>query len=398
MVTCRELLQLDIFRQIQLVAGQRGLDNVVTWPYPKHTKVISPWVQGGEFVMVSGYEQDVDEAELLGLLNEAVSSSLSGLLIEGGVNFRQLPPAVIRRAEEAGIPLFFAPRVISFLDLSREISSLILERQLAVKYTASLLDKIIAAEGQGKHELLLLFQSFGILTDGAYQVVLFTLREGAGGADLNQLKRLQVLCVRCLEQSGCKAISRASLNSVAYLIYDARLDGLDRLRGQLERLVGQESLQGITVSASGRLVDIGDIAQGFHQALYTAMLMGGGVLDGPVQRFDELGSYQLIFCVKDRAALLRFRDRYLRPLHEADQERASQLMETLRCYLDHSGNLLRTAQTLYIHRNTLQYRLDRIRQITGQDLTVTAVRQDYLNALMIMDIYPFRPDIGETGR
>lgn len=402
MLTCRELLQLDIFKQIQLVAGRQGLDNVVTWPYPKHTKVIAPWVQGGEFVMISGYEQDVDEGELLSLLDEAVSSALSGMLVEGGVNFKRLPDQVIERAEAVGMPLFFAPRVISFLDLCKDISSLILERQMAVKYTESLLDKIIAADGQGRQELLLLFQSFGVPTDALYQIVLFTLHEDSQQEvrdDFGDLKRLQTACVRRLEQEGCKAIARASLNSVAYLAYAPSALALDELRGHLERVEVRRgdgsAAPRISIAVSGRLEDISDIAQGFHQALFTAMLMGSGVLGGSIQRFDELSSYQLLFYVKDRTALRRFRDRHLRTLYEADQERSSQLLKTLRCYLSNGGNLLRTAQTLFIHRNTLQYRLDRIGQITGQDLNQTSVRQDFLNACLILDLDPFHPSAEE---
>lgn len=53
MLTCRGLFQLDSFKEISLVAGRAGLDNEISWPYPKHTKVVSPWVRGGEFILVA---------------------------------------------------------------------------------------------------------------------------------------------------------------------------------------------------------------------------------------------------------------------------------------------------------------------------------------------------------
>lgn len=49
------------------------------------------------------------------------------------MNFKSLSSLVIQKAEEYQIPLFFTPTVVSFLDLSREISTLILEDQQSEK-------------------------------------------------------------------------------------------------------------------------------------------------------------------------------------------------------------------------------------------------------------------------
>lgn len=45
------------------------------------------------------------------------------------------------------------------------------------------------------------------------------------------------------------------------------------------------------------------------------------------------------------------------------------LLETLKTYINQNGNPTDTAQELIIHRNTLYYRLDRIKQLTGKDPT-----------------------------
>lgn len=146
MITCRDLLSLDSFRRIPLAAGASGLDRTISWPYSKHTKTITPWVQGGEFILVSGYELGVDQTELLSLLEEAAASGLSGILVEGGMNFKSLSSLVIQKAEEYQIPLFFTPTVVSFLDLSREISTLILEDQQSEKARSERFKQLLFSE------------------------------------------------------------------------------------------------------------------------------------------------------------------------------------------------------------------------------------------------------------
>ena len=83
MVTCRQLMELDIFHNVKLKAGRKGLDRAVSWVYAKHTKTITEWVHGREFILVSGYEYGIDEAELLKLIEEAAQNNLSGILVEG---------------------------------------------------------------------------------------------------------------------------------------------------------------------------------------------------------------------------------------------------------------------------------------------------------------------------
>ncbi|HEY2191530.1 MAG TPA: helix-turn-helix domain-containing protein, partial [Actinomycetospora sp.] len=52
-----------------------------------------------------------------------------------------------------------------------------------------------------------------------------------------------------------------------------------------------------------------------------------------------------------------------------DRERHADLVRTLGAYLDHGGNYDDTAAALHIHRSTLRYRLQRIRELSGHDLT-----------------------------
>lgn len=55
-------------------------------------------------------------------------------------------------------------------------------------------------------------------------------------------------------------------------------------------------------------------------------------------------------------------------LKEYDQENNTELYETLRCYLNHERNAVQTAGTLYIHRSTLFYRLNRIKSLMDIDM------------------------------
>ncbi len=58
----------------------------------------------------------------------------------------------------------------------------------------------------------------------------------------------------------------------------------------------------------------------------------------------------------------------LKSLQEHDDAHYGDLVKTLAAYLRHGGNSTQTADALFMHRNSLRYRLARIRAITGLDL------------------------------
>jgi purine catabolism regulator len=55
----------------------------------------------------------------------------------------------------------------------------------------------------------------------------------------------------------------------------------------------------------------------------------------------------------------------LEPLRQYDREHHGDLIRTLSAYLRHGGNSAQTANALFIHRNSLRYRLSRIQALTS---------------------------------
>jgi PucR family transcriptional regulator, purine catabolism regulatory protein len=87
----------------------------------------------------------------------------------------------------------------------------------------------------------------------------------------------------------------------------------------------------------------------------------------PLLFFDELGVFQLLFNMKDQHVLLSFVHNYLGPLIEHDRSKGSELLHTLKVYLDHDGSKQIAAQHLFIVRQSLYYRLDKISELLGED-------------------------------
>ncbi|GGE27552.1 CdaR family transcriptional regulator [Pullulanibacillus camelliae] len=92
--------------------------------------------------------------------------------------------------------------------------------------------------------------------------------------------------------------------------------------------------------------------------------------------YKDLGVFRLLDFIDDQEALREFYDETVGLLKAYDSDNQLDLLHTLISYLHYNSNLKMTADALFIHVNTLKYRLKRIHAITGYDIHQT---EDLLN-------------------
>ena len=138
----------------------------------------------------------------------------------------------------------------------------------------------------------------------------------------------------------------------------------------LRSVVSSESPGGrCRIGIGGRCNGLEDYRLSYESAQNALRLQESTGGTDRVTVFEELGIYQILSEVPDLARVDRFVRRWLGRLLDYDAQNGSQLVATISAYLECGGNYRLTAETLFVHRNTLKYRLGRIREISGLDLT-----------------------------
>lgn len=105
--------------------------------------------------------------------------------------------------------------------------------------------------------------------------------------------------------------------------------------------------------------------------------------------FNSLGVYRLLGQLDGIPAVHTFTEQVIGPLVAYDQRHRSTLVNTIAAYFSHHGNVSQTAESLFIHRNTLLYRLERIQELTGHDLDQSDMR---LALHLALKLWQLRPD------
>jgi sugar diacid utilization regulator len=147
-----------------------------------------------------------------------------------------------------------------------------------------------------------------------------------------------------------------------------------------------------------------DDPRDLHRAGNEALL-AVNVVEGDVERaelaFDETGTYQLLLpYMKDPAELKRFYAETVRPLVSYDEQYETDLLGTLATFLDCDANVNATAARLITHRHTVRYRFERVRELTGLDVSSTDGREKLslgLKAMRVLGIAAPRGPASEPG-
>lgn len=123
-----------------------------------------------------------------------------------------------------------------------------------------------------------------------------------------------------------------------------------------------------------------------HREAAQAMALERKLRHHRPQYFGDLGIYRLLLQLEGSPELLSFSTEILGNLIEYDHAQGTNLVETLSAYFQHNANLAQTAQALYVHRNTLLYRLQRASEIGKFDLDKAETRLAIQLALRAYEI------------
>jgi purine catabolism regulator len=168
-------------------------------------------------------------------------------------------------------------------------------------------------------------------------------------------------------------------------VIDARAGDPVGVAGTLRSALAES--QGEVRAAASRPMSVGSMRRAFHEArcaLEATSLADG---DAPeVASHQDLGAFTLLLSLQDEDALRLYSEGLLEPIERTEGEYGGELLRSLEAYIEHNGNWERAARQLYCHRHTLRYRIRKIEELTGRDLSRATDRIELWLALRAREL------------
>ncbi len=193
--------------------------------------------------------------------------------------------------------------------------------------------------------------------------------------------------VRSVGSGSVGALGEGETAEVVALVPTGEDEQLARAAQALERELGAALAGfGITVAWSRWTEDPVDLYRAGKEAELAANVAEA---EGrTLLAFEDTGAYRLLLPAmsEDPGELESFYEETLAPLAAYDEQYETELVKTVETYLDNDGNVAQTAASLFTHRHTVRYRLERVKELTGHDIGSSEGREKLSLGLKAMRV------------
>src|SRR5215207_7636955 len=216
--------------------------------------------------------------------------------------------------------------------------------------------------------------------------------------------RVLTLTLRALRSLASGALASAEEGEAAEVAVIVPAENDERL-GRAAVGLSRELVDGLpgfhlTIGHSRRAADPVDLYRAGNEA---RLAVNVGEAEGRgMLAFEDTGAYRLLLPAisEDPRELERFYAETVAPLAAYDEQYETELVATVEAYLDNDGNVAATAKQLFTHRHTIRYRLERVKELCGHDVSATEGREKLglgLKAMRVLGIASPRGPAMEPG-
>lgn len=393
---CRDLFQLKNFSRAKLLAGERGLYREISWPYVRMTESISQWLYGKELIFVTYTDIGKDDNSFLLLIEECIYKNLSGIVILiDDKHISSIPKIIIDRANEADFPVFIMPWNIKLIDITQEILFKSEQKQEEKKNAKGFLESIIFSQHHLQEDVHALAEFYNIKLKPFHYICIFKMENTSQNTDniSYDLEQISKYIIHSLEEelniNNKTIIPMEYASSLMFLIFTNDYQEGKKSLEVVEAVFNLVNIRYPEIKSSLSFSRIresnSDIKISYKEAFKALSMIDICNRDSRIIKYNELGIIRWLVEVSDIKEIQEYCYENLRPILEHDKNHGMDLMGTLKCYFQNNRHLLKTSQELFIHRNTLIYRLSIIKELLKIDLDDAMIDLELFNSILIYE-------------
>ncbi len=391
-ITCRDIYNLHL-DGVELLTDEVGLDRMVSWTYFVQTRPYDDHMNPGNFALIVIDDVRFNFEEAYRAMIELNDLGISGLGISVVEDRERIPENMLIKAMELELPLFFIRwEGASFVDIAQSIGQLILETTVSNKRTGDYLYNLLFGYEVNDKYIEKISAQFGLTFGKPHRVGIIVI-DRKYGINLEQDEHTYTYYTDCLNRMVIHMKKRPMymrfLNKFVLLFEEtANKDTEQEIEDILRELDERKEFAGhikstcILGSAYTKPADFGKSYQEAKNLIrkkdYLPNPTGKKVLSA-----SSMGIYKYFFNSGNHNEILSYCNNKLRKLEEYDHANGTFLLQTLEAYYMNGFNVGRTADVLYIHRNSLQYRLKKIEEILGIQLEDSMEYLDIVNCILV---------------
>lgn len=385
-VELNHLLKLVSHMDLTLLTDNESLEHLVSWVHMIETKEASSFLEGDEIAFTTGIGLN-NGLSLLELVECVWEHKASGIVINIGPFIEEVPSEVIAFGNAHHFPIFVIPWKIHIAEMMRIFCFAITKStQKNLEIAAAFKNAIFFPKQEELYVVPLSQREFNV--DWTYCVCVIKL----AAAQTQNEKTLENLSEK-LDLLLCHQFKHYALftHHTEILLVLGNYEEteihhiVDYITQHITLLLPPNTTP--TLGVGKMTKSIRCLYKSYHQAISIQHLQEKGKIKKSLIYYTDMGIYKLLMAIEDKEILRDYYEKTLHPLLAYDKQKNSDLTNVLRTYLDHNGSVKETADELYVHRNTVDYKLGKIEELLQIDLSDLNTRLQLNVGFMLQDMF-----------
>ncbi|SCH84521.1 PucR family transcriptional regulator [Romboutsia sp. 1001713B170207_170306_H8] len=380
-----EYLYKDIKKHdVKLIAGERGLNNKVRWTHIVESEEIASFLQGEEIVFTTGVSINNDTT-LLNIIKITKNQNASGIVVNTGKYIKEISKEVIDYCNENNYPLFVMPWNIRIPDVMRDLTITILESE---RTYAEISNAIKDAIFLPTHEELYIqtLEKVGFKCDWDYIVSIIELEANDDTIKNipNHAERVKSYIEDKLSYIRNNYFTVNVGKSVIIVFYNKTDLEVDKILKKLYVLMDKDyKMLKFYVGIGKHTNNLKNLYRGYEEAKNVAKINRLIRNNNVHIRYSEVAIYRLLLGMDNKDIIKEFHDETIGDLEVYDKVNNTDYVELLISYFENNCKINETAKSLYLHRNTVNYKINKIEEILDLNLDDIGDKSKIYLSLMI---------------
>ncbi|WP_296559069.1 PucR family transcriptional regulator [uncultured Acetobacterium sp.] len=357
--------------QLQLVAGAAGLSTAIDWVQFTEDIATTSFLKGGELIITTGMSAD-SNSWLDDFITRLIDQKTAGLIINTGHYLFEeaISEALITLCNRHQFPLFTMPWKIHLATIMQDYCNRIFTQSYQQDRTTMAFQRLLLHPDDPETSLDTL-TSLGYETDLPYLVLVC------------QGSAVPARLVQQFSTIGTRTYHLRLREADLVIFQNPSLSALDQAISSFDGLALPQPKAPLYFGSGDPAASLVTLHHSYQQALFA--LKVAQAQQRRYLNFNDLGLFKLFFAVPDKAVLAALANDSLSLLAAHNQKGQSPLIDTLRLYLEHDGSIQAVAEAAFSHRNTINYRMKKIRQLLNIDLITPEEKFKLQLAFLIKD-------------
>lgn len=397
-VMLRDLVKQVEHIEMKLVAGKGGYSNPVEWVHMVDTAEIAEFLVGGEVAFTTGVGIREDMS-LLHLIESVYKNKASAIVINVGPYVPEITQDVIDFGNEHDFPVFEVPWHVHMAEIMRMFCFTITKSEQKAMELSAAFRYAIAMPLQEELYVSTLMQK-GYFAEWDYITCILEICDRLPGEKGNTFyapvsnERLAIFLKKAAR------ILTAEKHDAAVFFYNDRIAVvfsditeekavyfMEKVKSEILNLL--KTTEALFMSVGSVSHNIRSVYKSYHIAKKIIDLSKIEYMEKEIRTYSSLGMLSLLFHIEEPEVLDEYYNKTIKPLADYDAHNDSNLLEVLECYVKNNGSVQDTAEELFVHRNTINYKMKKIESLLQTDINRFDVRNELTLGIMVEKIRKF---------